>query len=109
MIGRRGQALAQAKDDETHKALRRCGIELLAQACAATDRVEALAAQINEDGEVIRTKGGLRVHPAIKDELALRSFIARTLQRLGLNLETVKPVGRPGGAGWRGRPEAHGH
>ena len=47
------------------------------------------------------------MNPAIKDELALRSFIVRTLQRLGLNLETVKPVGRPGGAGWRGRHEAH--
>jgi hypothetical protein len=65
------------------------GIELLAQACAGLDRAEA----------VIYTKSGPKAHPAIREETALRSFVCRTLQRLGLNIEVLKPTpGRP--AGW---------
>ena len=43
------------------------GIELLAQACAAADRAEALAAIIDENGETIKGKNGLRAHPCLKD------------------------------------------
>ena len=76
------------------------GIELLAQACQASDRVEALAAQISADGEIIHSKSGLRSHPGLRDEIALRSFICRTIQRLGLNFETLRPApGRPPGMG----------
>ena len=71
------------------------GIELLAQACAAADRAEALAAIIAEDGETIKGKNGLRAHPCLKDELAARSFVVRTLARLGITTENLKPVGRP--------------
>jgi hypothetical protein len=71
------------------------GLEILSQICTALDRAEQLAVAIAEDGAVIRTENGLRSHPAIKDELALRAFIARTLERLGLNIQTVRPVGRP--------------
>jgi hypothetical protein len=71
------------------------GIELLAQACAAADRAEALAAIIDEDGEAIKGKNGLRAHPCLKDELAARSFVVRTLARLGITTESVKSVGRP--------------
>lgn len=80
------------------------GIELLAQCCAAQDRVEALAARISTDGEVVNTRAGPKAHPALRDELAGRAFIVRTLERLGLNIETIKPVGRPS-KGWRG-PDA---
>jgi hypothetical protein len=79
------------------------GVELLAQACAAADRVEALAERINADGEVVQTRTGPKAHPALRDELAGRAFICRTLERLGLNVETIKPIGRPSSAGWRGR------
>jgi hypothetical protein len=71
------------------------GIELLMQACLAADRAEALAAAIDEDGERVHTKQGLKAHPCLKDELAARSFIVRTLQRLGLVDEVIRPVGRP--------------
>lgn len=71
------------------------GVELLTLACQALDRAESCAAQIAKDGEVIRTKTGLREHPLLKIELANRAFIARTLQRLGLDVEAIKPVGRP--------------
>jgi hypothetical protein len=80
------------------------GIELLAQVCAAADRVEALAGRISADGEVIHTRTGPKAHPALRDELAGRSFIVRTLERLGLNVETIKPMGRPSKS-WRG-PDA---
>jgi hypothetical protein len=79
------------------------GIELLCQACQAEDRAEQLAARIAEDGPVIYAKAGPKAHPAVKDELACRAFVCRTLQRLGLNVENIKPPGRPGGGiGWRG-------
>ena len=71
------------------------GIELLAQACAAADRAESLAEKISEDGETVRGKNGIRAHPCLKDELAARSFVCRTLARLGITTESVKPMGRP--------------
>ena len=79
------------------------GCELLAQACAAEDTAESLAEAIARDGHVIHSRTGVpRTHPAVKDELACRAFVVRTLERLGLNVEAVKPPGRPpgGGLGW---------
>jgi hypothetical protein len=74
------------------------GIELLCQAAQASDRVEALAEQINADGEIVHTRSGPRSHPGLRDEIALRSFIVRTVERLGLNFEAVRSsVGRPSG------------
>ena len=70
------------------------GIELLAQACAALDRVEALAERINADGEIIVVRGVPKPHPCLREELSARGFVCRTLERLGLNLEAVKPIGR---------------
>jgi hypothetical protein len=77
------------------------GIEMLAQACAGLDRAEALRAQIDADGEVIRSRGAVREHPAIKLELAARAFVVRTLGRLGLNFEPLRTVGRPPPRGWQ--------
>src|SRR5215204_7170065 len=74
------------------------GIEMLAQACAALDRAEACAEHIKRDGEVIRAKAGPKDHPALKHELANRAFVVRTLARLGLDVEAIKPTGRPPGA-----------
>ena len=71
------------------------GCELLAQAAAALDMAEALAAEIAADGAVIRGKTGPRSHPAIRDQLAARSLCIRTLQRLGVNV-SVEPVRGPG-------------
>lgn len=82
------------------------GVELLLQACAMADRVEAMAAQIDADGEVVHTKAGPREHPLLRSELQGRSFIVRTLGRLGVTDEVIRPVGRPpsGGLGvtWKG-------
>jgi hypothetical protein len=70
------------------------GIELLAQACAALDRAEALSERISADGEVLLVRGVPRPHPCLREELSARAFVCRTLERLGLNLEAIKPVGR---------------
>src|SRR5215207_7282408 len=71
------------------------GREMLRQACAALDRAEACADHIRQDGEVVWTKAGPKDHPALKHELANRSFVVRTLHRLGLDVEPVRSVGRP--------------
>src|SRR5215470_7312041 len=84
------------------------GIEYLTQACAGEDRAETLAEAIERDGPVIYTGSGTpRTHPAIKDELACRAFVVRTLERLGINYEAVKSPGRPGrgvGISWEQLP-----
>jgi hypothetical protein len=75
------------------------GVEMLTQACQALDRAEALAARVEEDGEIVRTPTGIKAHPAMKEELAARGFVVRTLQRLGLNFEPVcAGPGRPAGS-----------
>jgi hypothetical protein len=71
------------------------GRELLVQACAALDRAEQCAELIAEQGEIIHTKHGPKEHPLIKAELQSRAFIVRTLARLGIVDEGIKPVGRP--------------
>jgi hypothetical protein len=94
-LGRHGIALWREIRREYH-VNDRGGVELLAQACAASDRAEALAACVARDGEMIRTKTGLRIHPGIREELAARSFVVRTLERLGITAETTNSTpGRP--------------
>jgi hypothetical protein len=75
------------------------GIEVLCQICSTLDRAESLAAEVDRDGPIIMTKHGPKEHPALRAELGCRAFVTRNLQRLGLNVEVVKPVGRPGGRG----------
>jgi len=73
------------------------GIEILMQVCGAADRVESLTEQINAEGMTIKVKGTLKSHPLLRDEIQIRAFIVRGLQKLGLDVEAIKPVGRPGG------------
>jgi len=76
----------------------RASYETLFQACASADRAASLRELIDQDGEVIRTKTGIRDHPALKHELACRAFVCRSLARLGLDLEPVRfGAGRPPG------------
>jgi hypothetical protein len=81
------------------------GLEMLALACEALDRVADLRAEIERDGAVVRTRGIVKDHPALKHVQSAEAFVVRTLSRMGLNFEPVKPVGRPGGPrspGWSG-------
>jgi hypothetical protein len=82
----------------------RGGCELLAQACVALDRAEALAEAIAHDGPMVRTESGFKDNPLLKHELANRAFVVRTLSRLGLDVEAPKPgPGRPPRPrGWTG-------
>jgi hypothetical protein len=78
------------------------GVELLTQICEATDRLQGLSAAIARDGATVYSRAGVpRTHPSVKDETALRCFITRTVERLGLNVEAIKAPGRPAtGSGW---------
>jgi hypothetical protein len=83
------------------------GLELLRQACHAADRAESLRVQIDRDGEVLQTRSGFRDHPCLRHEIAARGLVCRTLQRLGLEHEALKPIGRPPsglGISWRDLP-----
>jgi hypothetical protein len=94
-LGQHGAALWRSVMNE-YAIVDSGGIEMLTAACQALDRAESLREQINRDGEVIRMKGGvLKDHPALKHELANRAFVVRTLHRLGLDVEAIKPIGRP--------------
>ena len=77
------------------------GVELLCLACQALDRAESLSAAITAEGETVRTRTGIRAHPALRDEIANRALVARLLGKLGIASEPVKSPGRPGsGLGW---------
>jgi|SRR6516162_742527 hypothetical protein len=80
------------------------GVELLTQACQALDRAEALAEAIARDGEVIHSRTGVpRTHPAVRDELQCRAFVVKTIEKLGINFEALKPHGGQSRAsGWTG-------
>jgi hypothetical protein len=68
-------------------------------ASQALDRAEACRAQIDEAGEVTVVKGvPARAHPLLRDEIANRAFVVKTLERLGLAAEPAKAVGRPAGS-----------
>jgi hypothetical protein len=72
--------------------------EILFQAWAAADRAEACRRIVDQDGELIRTKAGTRSHPLLRDELNNRTFVVRSLGRLGLDLEPLRSgPGRPPG------------
>jgi hypothetical protein len=77
------------------------GLALLEQAAFANDRAERLRAEIDAAGEILHTCNGPREHPGLKAELASRAFVARTLCKLGLHVEPLRPsVGRPPSS-WR--------
>jgi hypothetical protein len=71
------------------------GLALLEQIAFAYERAERLRVEIDRDGEIIIGRSGKREHPGLKGDLAARSFVCRSLQRLGVNLEAVSRVGRP--------------
>ena len=72
------------------------GTEVLCQICEAASRIVELGQQIARDGSVIRVKGVPRAHPALRDELQNRAFVLKGLEKLGVNVEAVKAIGRPG-------------
>ena len=93
-LGKHGRSMwdrIQAEYDIADSA----GSEMLAQACAALDRAEECREAIERDGLFIKSRGGTRENGTTKIELANRAFIVRTLAKLGLDVEPIRPVGRP--------------
>ena len=74
------------------------GLAMLKLAAESADRAQRCRLQIDQDGEMVRGRTGSRDHPLLRHELAARSFTVRTLQRLGLDVEPVKGIGRPPGS-----------
>jgi hypothetical protein len=67
--------------------------------CEAADSLGVIDSEIARDGPTIRTASGLREHPLLKLQLATRSFIVRSLLRLGLDIIPPRnEIGRPAGA-----------
>ena len=82
------------------------GIEMLYQACAAAQIAELLQVEVERDGPLMRVRGVLKPHPAVRDMNASRSFVVRTLMKLGFNYEAVRDgPGRPGGRSFGWHPE----
>jgi P27 family predicted phage terminase small subunit len=79
------------------------GRVILAQICRAADRAHEAATIIARDGPLVRGRDGVwKEHPLLRVEASARSFIVRSLHRLGLDVEPIKPVGRPAlGFGWK--------
>lgn len=72
------------------------GVAMLMVGCRAWDRAERLREAIDRDGDVIHTRSGVpKAHPAIRDEVQARAQVMRAIEKLGLNFEALKPVGRP--------------
>jgi len=77
------------------------GIEMLTIACQAIDRAECCREEIERAGHMIPSHTGMRSHPLIRDELQCRALAMRTIDRLGINHEAIKPIGRPpASVGW---------
>lgn len=77
------------------------GLEMLFQICSAADLVSEYATTITRDGgPTIRTKTGIREHPLVRHQLAAKSFVVRSLHRLGLDIIPPRnEIGRPSGGG----------
>jgi len=104
-LGKHGRSLWDALQAE-YGINDRAGIELLAQACAELDTIEGLTEDIGRDGRVIRTRTGVRAHPAIRDVRQGRAVLAKLLKDLGVAQEAVKNIGRPPQpVGWTGDDE----
>ncbi len=74
---------------------------MLFQICSAADLASEYAATIVRDGgPAVRTKSGIKEHPLVRHELAARSFVVRSLHRLGFDVVAPRTeFGRPSGGG----------
>jgi hypothetical protein len=72
------------------------GRAVLEQVCGAADRIETIKQAIAEDGPVLRSRsGGLKGHPCLQAELQNRALVIRGLEKLGLNVEPIRPHRHP--------------
>ena len=74
------------------------GLVLLNETASTLDRLNDVTARISRDGVMVKWGRSMRPHPLLKMELQLRTLIGRNLHRLGIGLDPVGNVGRPGSA-----------
>lgn len=74
------------------------GLAQLHQICCTVDKVAEYSAAIERDGPVLRTKVEVKDHPLIRHVQNGRSFIVRSLHKLGLDVIAPRAeAGRPSG------------
>jgi hypothetical protein len=71
------------------------GRAVLEQVCGAADRIESIKQAIVADGPVLHSRAGVKAHPALQAELQNRALVIRGLEKLGLNVEPIRPHGHP--------------
>ena len=75
------------------------GQAILRVAAEALDRLRSAQAAIDRDGLITRDRWGApKTHPAATVERDARAQLLMAIRQLGLDLEPVKPIGRPGSA-----------
>jgi hypothetical protein len=104
-LGKDALALWNAVMSE-HEISDAASLEVLCLICEASARVVELGRQIARDGSVVRVRGVPKAHPALRDELQNRAFVVKGLEKLGINVEAVKAIGRPGKPTGRNRENA---
>lgn len=74
------------------------GLALLTAAARALDRAEQARKLIDEHGVAVKDRfGQLRSNPAVAAERDAQATFRASLRELGLDLEPIGRVGRPGG------------
>jgi hypothetical protein len=73
---------------------------LLQQIAETVDEIASEAAIIEAEGRMIKGKFGRIPHPLLRHQTSLRAFVARAVRQLGLDVEPVRPIGRPPGYGY---------
>jgi P27 family predicted phage terminase small subunit len=74
------------------------GLAVLDLAAQAHSRMDEARTILDRDGITVESgRGGLRPHPAVVIERDARIAVVACLRQLGLDLEPVKPIGRPPG------------
>jgi P27 family predicted phage terminase small subunit len=76
----------------------RSGVLLLTTAMEARDRMKAATATIEAEGQSISDRfGQTKAHPLLVVERDARAAMLSALKALHLDVEPVRPPGRPGG------------
>lgn len=74
------------------------GLRILRVALEAFDRAQAAREQIDNDGMTVVDKAGqVKPHPLLPIERDSRAAFLAGLKHLNLDLEPIKPMGRPPG------------
>jgi hypothetical protein len=75
-------------------------LALLEEACRVRDRIRDLDKAVNDDGVMLSSSQGARVHPAISESRQQRLALARLLVTLGIPGldDDLPPAGRARGA-----------